>query len=359
MKDRGRTHQTGVSLHGHTWHSLESLSFLPKTIEKSYILPYLTRRLEKRHLKKWQKELDYSQGYWISPVSPETAYMLETKQIKGHGLARAFVSITDHNEIAACKDIISLEWTAPHAGTAFHVGIHNLPAQKAPHLLEMLRATTALARSGDHSALHEALRAVSAFPETLVVLNHPLVDQGRIGHEMHASLVREFLGLHGRFIHALELNALQPKRVNRRVVLIAKERGLPLISGGDRHGFEPNGAINLTNAPTFADFVHEVRYEKKSEILFMPQYRESVALRYAKNVEVIMAKYPALGPRARWHDRVFYTAPDGVTRSLTEMMGKRSRSVRTVNWLVRTLKIVNSIAEPLTPVFSIRHSKAE
>ncbi len=46
------------------------------------------------------------------------------------------------------------------------------------------------------------------------------------------------------------------------------------IAGGDRHGVEPNANINLTNATTFTEFVHEVRREKKSRVLFMPQYAE-------------------------------------------------------------------------------------
>ncbi len=33
----------------------------------------------------------------------------------------------------------------------------------------------------------------------------------------------------------------------------------PVISGGDRHGCEPNGVINLTAARTFSEFAQEVR----------------------------------------------------------------------------------------------------
>ena len=47
-----------------------------------------------------------------------------------------------------------------------------------------------------------------------------------------------------------------------------------LISGGDRHGVEPNANINLTNAASFTEFVHEIRREKKSNLLFMPQYAQ-------------------------------------------------------------------------------------
>ncbi len=43
-----------------------------------------------------------------------------------------------------------------------------------------------------------------------------------------------------------------------------------LISGGDRHGVEPNANINLTNATSFTEFVHEIRRQKKSNVLFMP-----------------------------------------------------------------------------------------
>lgn len=341
--------ETGVSLHSHTWNSKESLAFLPKTVKKTYFLPILLRRMEKHFRREWKTGFDYGRGYWTTPVSPEKAYAVERSQIESRGLA-PLVSITDHDEISACKGIISLEWTAPYKNAILHIGVHNLPRKDAPRILEELRRTTA----GPYrdKAFRDALGGIAAIPDTLIVLNHPLVDQGRIGHKIHASLVKDFIKNHGARVHALELNTFQPWSVNRRVVTIARETGLPLVSGGDRHGFEPNGSINLTAAKTFAGFAREIREEKKSEVLFMPQYREAIALRYARSMEAIMADYPELGPRARWNDRVFYQCPDGITRSVTELAGERSGVVRTTNRIRETIGVINQLAKPIAPILA-------
>jgi hypothetical protein len=63
------------------------------------------------------------------------------------------------------------------------------------------------------------------------------------------------------------------------VTQLASSFRLPLISGGDRHGREPNACVNLTNAASFPEFVEEVRNDGWSDVLFMPQYREPSKLR--------------------------------------------------------------------------------
>jgi hypothetical protein len=85
-------------------------------------------------------------------------------------------------------------------------------------------------------------------------------------------LVNEFLLKNGNYLHALELNGLRNWDENRAVRRLAEQWNMLLISGGDRHGVEPNANLNLTNATSFTEFVHEVRREKKSDMLFMPQY---------------------------------------------------------------------------------------
>ncbi len=139
--------------------------------------------------------------------------------------------------------------------------------------------------------------------------------------------------------------------MNRRVAAMASEAGLPVLSGGDRHGFEPNGAINLTNARTFTDFVHEVRDEKKSDVLFMPQTHRSLNLRYAENVRVIMNDYPELAGRQFWYDRVFYHCPDGVTRSFTELIGRHRYALGTMDLAMSALGLATFAIRPLSPVF--------
>src|SRR5208337_1334475 len=99
--------------------------------------------------------------------------------------------------------------------------------------------------------LEELLEALDREPEVLIVLNHPLWDEARIGPLEHAQLVGRFLERFGSRLHALELNGLRPWRENRRVIWLAEHSGHALISGGDRHGLEPNASVNLTNTQTF------------------------------------------------------------------------------------------------------------
>jgi hypothetical protein len=90
-----------------------------------------------------------------------------------------------------------------------------------------------------------------------------------------------------------------------------------VISGGDRHGLEPNANVNLTNTRTFAEFVAEVRYDGFSDILFLPQYREPLRLRMLDTMCDIVRDYPDLPEgRRRWSDRVFYRDDDGVVKPL-------------------------------------------
>lgn len=342
----------GVSLHSHTWHSHESLAFLPGAVQKLYFLPVLLRWAEGKYERTWNRRFDYSRGYWTSPVSPGMARALESRQIEKLGLA-PLISFTDHDSLDASRELagtpISLEWTAPYKGAVFHIGVHNLPDSEKDAVLERLRAYTA---DPDHGSLGAILADLAALPHTLIVFNHPLSDQGRIGFEIHESRVREFLERHRASIHALEVNAMQPWHMNRRIAAMATQADLPVVSGGDRHGFEPNGGVNLTNARTFEEFVHEVRDEKRSDVLFMPQSHRSLNLRYAENVRVIMDEYPELEGHRSWHDRVFYHCPDGVTRSFTEMIGERSLALGAMGLAMNALGLATLAIRPLTPVFA-------
>ena len=341
----------GVSLHGHTWHSHESLAFLPGAVQKMYFLPVLLHWAEGRYERKWKGRFDYSKGYWTSPVSPAMARAIEAKQIEDLGLA-PLLSFTDHDSLEATPELqgnpISLEWTAPYKGAIFHIGVHNLPAAEKDAILDNLRAYTA---APDHDALGGILADLAALPDTLIVFNHPLSDQGRIGFEIHESRVREFLDRHRASLHALEVNAMQTWDMNRRVAAMAEKAKLPVVSGGDRHGFEPNGAINLTNARTFAEFAREVREEKKSDVLFMPQMRRSLNLRYAENVKAIMEDYPELPGRRSWYDRVFYTFPDGTTRPFINLMDGRPIAFDAVNLAVNALGLATFAIRPIIPAF--------
>ena len=94
---------------------------------------------------------------------------------------------------------------------------------------------------------------------------------------------------------------------NKGVIQLAAVWQRPLISGGDRHGCEPSGALNLTCATSFPEFVNEIRREQLSHIVFMPQYAELLGIRFMQTVIDTIRDYPEhpVGSR-RWDERVFH-----------------------------------------------------
>jgi hypothetical protein len=173
----------------------------------------------------------------------------------------------------------------------------------------------------------------------IVVLNHPLWDENHIGAASHRAHAESFLSQFGEFIHALELNGLRPWAENKTVVEFAAATSYPLISGGDRHGREPNACLNMTNATDFAGFVDEVRRDGWSDVLFMPQYKEPFRLRVLQNICDIIEPDPnhSLG-WTRWSDRSFYITDEGIVKSLAEFWGNRVPGV--VTQFVRCMTIV-------------------
>ena len=122
----------------------------------------------------------------------------------------------------------------------------------------------------------------------------------------------------GGYFHALELNGLRPWSENRKVAWLARESGHPPISGGDRHGCDGNSIVNLTNAATFAEFVGEVRRDRHSTVLFLPQHPEPLRYRVVQAMWDIMRTYPGhLKDRQIWNDRVFYRDDAGVARPVS------------------------------------------
>jgi len=155
--------------------------------------------------------------------------------------------------------------------------------------------------------LVELLAALHEFPEVLIVFNHPLWDQHCLGTSTFLSILDGFLESHVQFLHAFELNAMRAWAENKGVLQLAAVWRRPMISGGDRHGCEPSGALNLTCATSFSEFVNEIRREQLSHILFMPQYVEVLGIRFMQTVIDTIRDYPGhpAGSR-RWDDRVFH-----------------------------------------------------
>ena len=307
--------RTGVSLHSHTYHSKENLGFLPHYVD-FHRIPVVSR-LVRSELKSYQertgKAADFCRAYWTPPVTPGMVLASEVSQIEEKlGLA-AIVSITDHDTIAGALSLqgqparapipISVEWTIPFAGNAFHVGAHNLHRGDAVEIMgELSRYTSEPAEE----MLSHLLDRLDSYSETLLVLNHPCCNFVRVGGAKHWASLRRFLALCRPWIHALELNGMRPWSENQDVLRLAEEYDLPIVAGGDRHGCRPNTMLNLSRAESWNDFVAEIRIERRNDILVLPAYEEPARLRELATAGDVLRRYPhhPFGQR-RFTDRIF------------------------------------------------------
>jgi hypothetical protein len=338
--------RSGVSLHGHTNQSKETLDFLASFgAQYPWIRPLLSR-LEQRSEQLYGLRIDYSASYWTPPMTPKLAFDLESGQIAKLDLA-PMVSLTDHDSItapmllrtiASARQIpVSVEWSAPYGEQSFHLGVHNLPSARATEWMETLAEYTAHPKD---ERLTEILRELHELPNVLVIFNHPLWDLYLVGQEKHNFLVNEFLQKNGNFLHALELNGLRNWDENRAVRQLAEQWNMLLISGGDRHGVEPNANINLTNAASFTEFVHEVRREKKSDVLFMPQYAEPWKHRLLQSTLDAIRHYPEFPQGSRtWDERVYHPDASGAVRPLSELW-PNGQPPRVMSWMLRMVQLM-------------------
>jgi len=338
---------TGVSLHSHTSVSRETLDFIAELSNDWPLLQPIMRWAERRSIRASGIRPDYARSYWTPPLTPRLAFDLERTQIENKLQMQAMVSITDHDDIrapmllrslASARQIpVSLEWSVPFGDSAFHLGIHNLPSARASQWMETLAEFTA--RPND-ARLTELLVALNQEPNVLVIFNHPLWDLYRIGQEKHDFLVNEFLQKNGAHFHALELNGLRDWQENRAVRRLAERWNMLLISGGDRHGVEPNANINLTNSTSFNEFVHEVRKERRSNVLFMPQYAEPWKHRILQSTMDAIRDYPEFPQGSRtWDERVYHPDAKGEIRPLTELwpLGRPPRAMTAFLAMVRMI----------------------
>jgi hypothetical protein len=318
--------RSGVSLHSHTNQSHETLDFLANFGNQYPVMRPLLARLERRSERMHGLRIDYAASYWTPPMTPRLAFDLESRQIEKLDL-EPMVSITDHDNItapmllrtiASARRIpVSVEWSAPYGEQSFHLGVHNLPSARATEWMETLANYTA---HPSDKRFTEILRALHEDANVLVIFNHPLWDLYLIGKEKHQFLVNEFLQKNGNYLHALELNGLRNWDENRAVRQLAEQWNMLLISGGDRHGVEPNANLNLTNAANFTEFVHEIRREKKSDVLFMPQYAEPWKHRLLQSTIDAIRHYPEFPQGSRtWDERVYHPDANGVARPLSEL----------------------------------------
>jgi hypothetical protein len=321
----------GVSLHSHTNQSKETLDFIAELSTDWGVLQPLMRWAERRCIRKTGIRPDYARSYWTPPLTPRLAFDLERQQIEEMLQLPAMVSLTDHDDIqapmllrslASARQIpVSLEWTVPYGATSFHLGIHNLPSASGVEWMRRMEAFTAIpVAERPAKLLTEMIAELDELPGVLIILNHPLWDLYRIGEERHRVLVNDFLAVHGQYCHAVELNGLRHWDENREVAKLAAQWNQLLISGGDRHGIEPNANLNLTRAASFTEFVHEVRNQRQSHVLFMPQYSEPWKQRILNSTLAAIRNYPDFpeGSR-RWDDRVYHPDAEGNSRQLSEL----------------------------------------
>jgi hypothetical protein len=317
--------RTGVCLHGHTMHSEECLAFLPRYLHQAPGISQIVRRYERSH----RGSLDFARAYWTPPLAPAAALSVEKEQIEKLGL-HPLVSLTDHDSIEAnvilqvtasrAEVPVSVEWTVPYDESILHLGIHNLPLRDERSWMTTMAAHTAAPNA---SRLPGLLASLSQIPDVLLVLNHPFWLEEGVEEAGHCRALDRFMRECLPWIHAFELNGTRSWSENESAVRLAHAHRRPIISGGDRHACEPSACINLTNARTFAEFVSEIK-AGQSTVLFMPQYREPMALRILEAGRDILRHYPEYPERARWTDRVFYRGEDSVARSLSTLWKDRT-----------------------------------
>jgi hypothetical protein len=160
-----------------------------------------------------------------------------------------------------------------------HIGIHNLSVESAVSRIRVLNEYTRKPSLCGPAAI---LEWVASHRATLVIPNHPLWDETGVGQDVQ-NAIRKFRGACAVFTHALELNGLHRYSENLHVTGLARAWSKPVISGGDRHTFEANTVLNLTNADCFSEFAAEVR-SGHSSVILLPSYQQPLSLRMMRMV---------------------------------------------------------------------------
>ena len=316
--DARRSFRRGISLHGHTQHSREGLGFLNRYVDAVPGVAQLARHGMARFRQEHGANLDFSRAFWTAPLSPRQAHDLERKQIEDSLDLEGSVSLTDHDNIDGAMEwpadeghevVVSLEWTLPYGPAGFHLGVHNLPREQARELTARLLAYSA---APEESQLPGLLATLDGMPHVLVVLNHPFWAMESLDPAALQTLLSRFLRSYGRYIHALEVSGLRPWKENQQVLEMAEGLSMPIVSGGDRHGWEAGTMLNLSGAGSFSEFVAEVRGDGRSEIVVMPAYQKPYGLRMMQIAWDLLRDYPTPpGGRRHWTERIFFEWNDG------------------------------------------------
>ena len=364
--DLSRKAKAGVSLHCHTEHSKEMMDFVPNYANRIPIISSLWQREKAKYTAREGREPDFSTAYWSPPLPSTEVYAIEKTQINDAGLD-AVVSLTDHDCIAGNLKVneeidnsfapISLEWTVPFEDGFFHVGVHNLPKESAVELSKTL-IDFSFCKNPEKSRLHEIFAMLNELPQVLIILNHPLWDIEMVGKQYHKILLNNFIREFGKWIHAFELNGFRKWSENMAVLEIAEAIGMPTVTGGDRHGCKPNTVINLTNSKTFSEFAGEVRNDKHSEVVFMPDYKQPLLSRQLHSFSEILATYQHFPEdRRQWINRVYYDIGD--EKGLAPLSMHWTESGYRI-WLRAAISFLGFLGSPaMRPLFYLIRSKKD
>ena len=172
----------------------------------------------------------------------------------------------------------------------------------------------------------------------LVVFNHPMWDICRAGFASHQRSIQDFLQRNLSFVHAVEVNGMRSWQENQKVLELAEAWQCPVVSGGDRHGCEPSANLNLTRASSFAEFAKEIREDRYTHVLFMPQYQQNLELRMVHTFLDVIREYPGHPLGANWDRRVFHPDPAGVVQPLSELWRKPPEFIETIFSAFRLLE---------------------
>lgn len=365
MHESGNLRQTataGVSLHCHTQYSKENLDFLPHYAKRIPVIAGFFNRECKLYRKREGRCIDWTTAYWTPPMTPKLVYETEAKQINDAGLD-AIVSITDHDcieanlAVSSSKAPISMEWTVPFDCGFFHLGIHNMPAERATEITDTLLTFTFDPSRHSTKNLDELFAMLEEIPGILIVFNHPLWDIERVGKQMHGKLLADFLRLHGRWMHALEINGFRSWSENKAVIEIAESLDLPIVAGGDRHGCQPNTIINISDCGSFDEYAETIRTTKRSDVVLMPAYERPILSRQLRSFAEIVGHYPQFADgRQLWMDRIFFDLGDGFgLRSLSE-----HGMIRGPLWLRMAVRTLGILGNPkLAVLFRLARGKAD
>ena len=240
----------------------------------------------------------------------------------------------------------------------FHVGVHNLPPDRAVEITKTLLDYTFVEENHSNENLQAMFAMLNDLPGVLVILNHPIWDIELVGPRGTKCCLRTLLRrTAGGYMRSRSMVFAHGRKI-KRVIEMAEALGIPIATGGDRHGCKPNTVINLTNADTFEEFVHEIRVEKKSEVVMMPEYEQPLHSRQMQSFAEILKHYPEFEEnRQKWFERVFFDTGDGKGVVSLSSHGWRLGGPK---WLRAAIWTLGFLGSPeMRPFFRVARSRKD